>query len=100
MQDVFYEHPVARTERLSGNVQNQSNKPKRAKRQREFLVEVRELPSGLGEMIGKKPTGWLLAFPFSKLELARRAIIKEGTRTPTFFTRGYEFRIRRTDRKL
>ncbi len=73
---------------------------RRAKRQREFLVEVRELPSGLGEMIGKKPTGWLLAFPFSKLELARRAIIKEGTRTPTFFTRGYEFRIRRTDRKL
>jgi len=77
-------------------------KKPRAKRQRRFVVEFRLTPSKLGEFFGRTATAWEPE-PFGdyrKLAEARRHILFSDALDPGYFTRGTEYRVRRTDTKV
>ena len=73
-------------------------KKPRAKRNRKFLLEYRTVPCVVATHLALgDATDWVLAGRFAKLDDARRNSIPTA---PGYFTRGTEFRVRRTDSKV
>ena len=78
-------------------------KRKAAKRVRQFYVESRTLPSKLGARFGRQPSEWTRTGEmYRRLSSARDHVaLLEAYPIPVgLFTRGTEYRVRRTDSKV
>ena len=71
----------------------------RAKRNRQFIVESRALPSRLASIMGDGPGPWTEGHSCALLNAARAIVDSEGY-PPTMWKPGAEYRVRRTDLKV